>query len=134
MNEQQEASAGKKQNHGEDRAQWFEELRFAKKQQWAVAAAAVTLLAAIFALQHSVGDPTPAEKTVLAVVITLVAALGCSFLVMLQKHIRETRLLLNRSDSDAALRGVGIIGALIGVVIVSALGVLYVVALRSAMQ
>jgi len=137
MTEQQDTCAKKPTCcDDKDRSQLFEELRFAKKQQWAVATAAVTLLGAIFALQHSVagdsgaGPIRPPEKIALAVAITLVAAFGCSFLAILQKYMRDTRLRLDPSDKDAALRGVSIVGALIGVIILSAFSVLYVVAVR----
>jgi hypothetical protein len=116
-----------------DRAQLFEELRFAKKQQWTIAAAAVTLLAAIFALQHSLPEAAPlkpCEKIALAVVITLIATFCCNFLIMLQKYMRDTRLRLEPKDRDAAIRGVSVAGVLVGVVVLSAFGVLYFVALR----
>src|ERR1700675_1629415 len=92
-----------------DRPQWFEELRFAKKQQWAIATASVTLLAAIFALTRSAhgGDPGPIEKIALAVVITLVATFGCTFLVTLHRYMRDTRLCIDPTDKDALLRGTG---------------------------
>jgi hypothetical protein len=113
------------------RSQLFEELRFAKKQQWAVAAAAVTFLGAIFAVQHSANpDLGPKEKIAFTVVIVLVATFGCTFLLMLQTHMRTTRLRLNASDKDAAIRGVSIVGVLIGVVVLSSAGVLYFLAFR----
>ena len=112
-----------------DRPQWFEELRFAKKQQWAIATAVVTLLAAIVALAHG-NDPGPKEKVVLAVVVTLVAAFGCTFLVMLQRYMRDTRLRIDPTDKDALLRGTSIVGALVGVVILGAIAVLYITTLR----
>jgi hypothetical protein len=131
MTEQQDACAKKQTNDDEDRAQRFEELRFAKKQQWAVATAVVTLLGAIFALQHAAdAGPSPREKVALAVIITLIATLGCSFLVMLQNYMRDTRRLLDPRDQDAWLRGTSILGVLIGVIILSAFSVLYVAALR----
>ncbi len=115
-----------------DRQQLFEELRFAKKQQWAIATAAVTILAAIFAaLQRSLEPPlTPREKIAIAVVIALIATFGTMFLFMLQKYMRTTRLRLDRQDTDAAVRGVSIVGVLVGIVILSAAFVLYFVALR----
>lgn len=115
-----------------DRPQLLEELRFAKKQQWAVATAVVTLLAAAFALQHS-GAPdglSTKEKVIFAVVITFTATFGCVLLSMLQGHIRNTRRRVDADDKDAAFRGVSIVGVLIGVVILSALGVLYFVTIR----
>src|SRR5262249_25655771 len=74
------------------RHEWFEELRFAKKQQWYIATAAVTLLAAILALQHA-GAPEGLqirEKVAFGVAITLVATFACSFLLSLKKiHTRD---------------------------------------------
>jgi len=117
-----------------DRPQLFEELRFAKKQQWAVATAAVTLLAAMFALQHSAAPPPDGlgnkEKVAFGIVVTLVATFGCIFLIMLQRYIRETRLRLNASDRDALIRGLSIAGVLIAVIVLSAASVLYAVAFR----
>jgi hypothetical protein len=127
MVEEQETKA----TDDRDRPQWFEELRFAKKQQWAITTAAVTLLAAVYALQRSV-DPGigSKEKVVVVVAVVLIATFGCIFLFTLQKYIRDTRLRLDRTDKDALLRGVSIVGVLSGVVILSAGCVLYFVALR----
>ncbi len=111
------------------RGHLFEELRFAKKQQWAVAAAVVTLLGAVYGLAHS-AVPNDKEKVLLTVVITLIANTGCSILVSLQRYIHTTRLELEPRDRDALIRGAGIAAALIGVIILSAIGVLYVSALR----
>jgi hypothetical protein len=111
------------------RGQLLEELRFAKKQQWAIAAAAVTLLGAVYAVAHRAG-PSEKEKVALAVVVTLIATLGCSFLANLQRHMRESRLELDPDDREPLLRGGMIVGALCGVIILSAFTVLYVLALR----
>jgi hypothetical protein len=115
-----------------DRPQLFEELRFAKKQQWAVATAVVTLLAAMFGLQHTAAPDGLhlKEKIAFAVVITLIATFGCVFLFMLQGYIRKTRLRLDANDKGAISRGVSIVGALVGVVVLSAFSVLYFVAFR----
>lgn len=67
------------------RVHLFDELRFLKRQQWAVATAVITLLGALFALQHSL----QATWVAFAVVVTLIATLGSSFLEMLQKSIRD---------------------------------------------
>ena len=66
----------------------------------------------------------------LAVVVTLVAAFGCTFLVMLQRYMRDTRLRIDPTDKDALLRGTSIVGALVGVVILGAIAVLYITTLR----
>ena len=118
-----------------DRPLLFEELRFAKKQQWYIATAAVTLLAAIFALQHAAGNAaTPSldykEKIALGVAITLVVTFGCTFLITLQNYIRATRLRLNPKDIEAATRGLSIVGVLVGIVILSGVAVLYFIAFR----
>ena len=114
----------KGQDRDQDRPQYFEELRFAKKQQWSVAAAAVTLLAAIFVLQDK-ANAGPKEKTVLAILVALIAVAACAFLWMLQNHLRETRLRLDKDDADALLRGVSVMGVLLAVVLLSAGCVLY---------
>jgi hypothetical protein len=45
-----------------DKKTFEEELRFAKTQQWRIATAAITLLAAIFAVVHATPNLKPAEK------------------------------------------------------------------------
>jgi hypothetical protein len=108
-----------------------EELRFAKKQQWAVATASVTLLAAIFALQHSLTDGLKCvERIAFSIAIVLIAIFGTWFLIKLQQHLRDTRLQLDPNDRNPATRGADILGVLIGVVILSSICVLYFVALR----
>jgi hypothetical protein len=47
----------------DDRAAQLEEIRFAKRQQWAIATAAVTLLAAVFGIARTTKLDT-AEKSV----------------------------------------------------------------------
>jgi hypothetical protein len=114
------------------RGELNEELRFAKKQQWAIATAAVTLLGAVYALaDRAIPGPDEKEKIALAVVITLITTLSCSFLASLQRHMRDKRLELDPTDKDPFLRGGVIMGALCGVIILSALTVLYVLTLRS---
>jgi uncharacterized membrane protein YozB (DUF420 family) len=105
-----------------DRAAQFEELRFAKKQQWAVATAAVTLLAAIYAISKGLKD---AEKAVLTVFVTLIATFGIYFLCQLQVHLERTRLYLDPNDRNPWFRGVDILLVLAGVIAISALVVFY---------
>jgi hypothetical protein len=118
-----------------DRPQLFEELRFAKTQQWYIATAAVTLLGAIFALRHAVSNTATSpldckEKVGFAVAITLVVTFACTFLIMLQKYMRDTRLRLDPKDIDAAVRGVSILGVLVGIIIMSGAAVLYFIVFR----
>jgi len=63
----------------EDRAALFEELRFLKRQQWAIATSAVTLLGAVFAISRSV-ELTMIEKGMATVFLILIAGFGVTFL------------------------------------------------------
>jgi hypothetical protein len=112
-----------------DRPQYFEELRFAKKQQWSVATAAISLIAAIYAVEHG-ETPSPNEKILTAILITLIAVFGCFFLVNLQQHMRATRLTLNEEDKDPLLRGVSVLAVLMGAIISSAAFVIYFLIVR----
>lgn len=103
----------------------LEELRFAKTQQWRIAAAAITLLAAIFAVAHSLHPLSTVEKVVTTVLVTLVGVFGSIFLFSLQKHLRRTRLRINEKDSEAWLRGAEVLAALVAAVIISAIVVVY---------
>ncbi|HUL88144.1 MAG TPA: hypothetical protein VLU23_08175 [Pseudolabrys sp.] len=107
----------------------MEELRFAKKQQWTIATAAMTLLAAIYAVGHGEGL-TGAEKIIAAALITLVASVSAQFLISLQKHIRQTRIDYDKSDPNPTFRGIGFVCGLIGTIIISAVVVLYFLTLR----
>jgi hypothetical protein len=102
-----------------DPIQCYEELRFAKNQQWAGATAAISLLAAAYAAEKDVAL-TLAEKISTTVLIVLVAGAGAWFLVKLQLYIHTTRLRLNPADSTAARRGVDVLGVLIGAIVLSA--------------
>ena len=108
-----------------DRASQLEELRFAKRQQWYIATAAVTLLSAIFWIEHSI-RLVRWEKIVVTVFIGLIAGFGICFLVKLQNHLKEVRLTLGYpNDLNPWWRGVDVLSVLIGVVALAALVVLY---------
>ena len=111
-------------DHANDRASQFEELRFAKGQQWYIATAAVTLLSAIFRIERSIRLNRP-EKIVATVFIGLITGFGICFLVKLQNHLKAVRLAINPNDAGAWWRGVDISFVLIGVVCLAALVVLY---------
>ena len=87
-----------------DRASQFDELRFAKGQQWYIATAAVTLLSAIFWIERSIKLKYP-EKVIATVFIGLIAGFGICFLVKLQKHLKAVRLELNPNDPNPWWRG-----------------------------
>jgi len=108
-----------------DRASQFEELRFAKGQQWYVATAAVTLLSAIFWIERSIRLNRP-EKIIATVFIGTIAGFGICFLVKLQNHLKEVRLTLGYpNDLSPWWRGVDVLSVLIGVVTLAAFVVLY---------
>ena len=108
-----------------DRASQFEELRFAKGQQWYMATAAVTLLSAIFWIAQSL-RLVRWEKIFATVFIGLIAGFGICFLVKLQNHLKEVRLTLGYpNDLNPWWRGVDVFSALTGVVALAALVVLY---------
>jgi hypothetical protein len=109
---------------GKDRAARFEELRFAKKQQWYIATSAVTLLAAIFGIAHII-KPTLYEKIAATVLVALIMGFACWFLCKLQGHLKKTRTLLDPMDPKPWFRGADILGVLVGTVIVSGLVVFY---------
>jgi len=108
-----------------DRASQWEELRFAKGQQWYIATAAVTLLSAIFWIERSI-RLVRWEKIFATVFIGLIAGFGICFLVKLQNHLKEVRLTLGYpNDLNPWWRGVDVFPVLIGVVSLAALVVLY---------
>ena len=108
-----------------ERASQLEELRFAKRQQWYIATAAVTLLSAIFWIEQSI-RLVRWEKIVATVFIGLIAGFGICFLVKLQNHLKEVRLTLGYpKDLNPWWRGVDVLSVLIGIVFFAALVVVY---------
>jgi hypothetical protein len=102
----------------------LEELRFAKSQQWRVATAAVTLLGAIFAVAHTLHPLVIFERVIGTVLVTLIAVAASVFLISLQKHLRNTRRLI-QDDPEAWSRGSEVVFTLVGVVLASAIIVGY---------
>jgi len=114
------------QEQPNDRPQYFEELRFAKKQQWTVATAVITLLAAIYAVVHDLDPaPNPTERIGVAILIALIAGVGSWYLISLQNHLKKTRLKLDPEDQDPWLRGVSVLAGLVGTIILGAVFVFY---------
>ena len=109
-----------------DRAAQFEELRFAKGQQWYIATAAVTLLSAIFWIERSIRLNRP-EKIIATVFMFIgtIAGFGICFLVKLQNHLKAVRLALDPNDPNPWWRGVDVLSVLIGVVSLAAFVVIY---------
>ena len=83
-----------------DRAAWHEEVRFLKRQQWAVATAGVVLLSGLLAAirDHHL---TTLDKLFVVVVIGLGVWCGWFFLDDLQSGLGRVRRDLNPSDYGA---------------------------------
>jgi len=87
-----------------DRAARHEEVRFLKKQQWAVAAAGVLLLGALLAALRNM-HLTALDRFLAVVLITLGVYAGWLFLDDLQYAVVDVRRWLDPADRDAATRG-----------------------------
>jgi hypothetical protein len=85
-------------------AGYMEELRFAKRQQWAVAGYAIALIAGAFQLMKP--PLTTCEKSWVTLAIVGVAA-GGIWLVLcdLQSHLASTRTTLDANDPSPLRRG-----------------------------
>jgi hypothetical protein len=108
------------------KAAFWEELRFTKRQQWAVTIAAVGLIAGAFHMAHTVKHPlAPWEKYVATAFVLGVAGGGCWLLYKLQGHLRRTRRLIDWRDKTAWLRSADIAIGLAIVLIISVIAVCY---------
>jgi hypothetical protein len=103
----------------------LEELRFAKRQQWAVTIAGITLIAGAF---HIAGVKQPLgfwEKVGATGFIWFVVIGGCWLLYKLQCHLRSTRLVINWRDKTAWQRGADVVIAMMIALTLSAIAVCY---------
>jgi hypothetical protein len=87
-----------------DRAAQHEEVRFLKKQQWAVAAAGVVLLGGLLAAVRN-EHLTPLDRFLAVMFIAVGIWAGWFFLENLQDGLAQVRRSLDPSDHDAATRG-----------------------------
>jgi len=104
------------------KAAYLEELRFAKRQQWAVTIAVVTLIAGAYSIVQSLG---PWEKHVAIRLIWIVVAGSWYLLCSLQCHLRNTRLAIDPNDPNPLLRGADVVIGMVGATIISAGAVCY---------
>jgi hypothetical protein len=107
------------------------ELRFAKQQQWSIAAAAMALLGAIFGVAHVMAPLGWWEKALASLFALAVGIVACLHLVSLQNHLARTRRVIDEKDEDAWWRGGTILWSLVTVVAISTLAVAYYVIWRS---
>ena len=87
-----------------DRAERYEEVRFLKKQQWAVAAAGVGLIGGLLAILKDV-HVTPLDKFLILALITAGVAFGWYFLEDLQEGLARVRQALDPNDWEVSTRG-----------------------------
>jgi len=108
------------------RAGHMEELRFWKRQQWAVAGYAIALIAGGFHIAQSLMPPLrPWEKGTASVLIVVIGA-GAGWLIWdLQESLKETRLILDREDKDPFWRGIRVVYGLWAALLISAVAVVY---------
>jgi len=104
----------------------FDELRFAKRQQWAVTAAAIALIAGIYHIADNADPPmAPWEQHLAAFCVLVVAAGGIGMLYKLQGHLCRTRLDIDKKDPDPWWRGLDVVIALMIAIAISAIAVCY---------
>jgi hypothetical protein len=87
-----------------DRVAQHEELRFYKKQRWAVTTAAVVLLGAFLTTVSKV-HVTALDKFFAVILISLAVCAGWFVLDNFQEGIVKVRCALDPADRDAAIRG-----------------------------
>jgi hypothetical protein len=121
---------GAKMTPPENEKTRLDELRFAKKQQWSIATATMTLLGAIFGVAHAMAPLGPWEKAVGSILTILVMFFGNLHLWSLQNHLADTRRLIDAKDEDAWWRGASILYSLMGALIIAGLVVVYYVTWR----
>jgi hypothetical protein len=109
------------------KAAYLEELRFAKRQQWAVAIAAITLIAGAFHIAHNIKEPLLIcwETLGITLLVCGVAGGGCWLLWKLQHHLRRIRLHIDPLDKTPFLRGSEVAFGLGFALIISAVAVSY---------
>jgi|SRR6516165_866595 hypothetical protein len=102
----------------------LEELRFAKRQQWAVAIATITFIAGAFHMAHSVKPLLEPWEKLTATILVSIVAIGASVLISkLQCHLYRTRK--NIDPNDKSLRGLDVAIGLVLVLVISAIAVCY---------
>jgi len=107
-----------------DRAAFHEEVRFYKKQQWAVATAGVVLLGAFLATVRDV-HLTALDKFLAVILIVAGVCAGGYFLDSLQEGLANVRRRLDPSDRDATTRGRDIVNLHKAILVFSVLVVVW---------
>jgi hypothetical protein len=103
----------------------MEELRFGKRQQWAVAAYTIGLIAGAFHLADGAKPLACWEKAVVSNIVLLVAAGGIWLMFDLQKHLASTRTTIDPDDKRPWWRGMPIAFGLAIAQFMSAIAVIW---------
>jgi hypothetical protein len=109
-----------------DRAARHEEVRFLKRQQWAVATAAVVLLSGLLTAIRNY-HLTALDKFIVMVVVGLGVWYGWFFLDDLQCGLARVRRALDPADREAATRGANIVNLHKAILVGSAAFVVWMV-------
>jgi len=109
-----------------DRAAWREEVRFLKKQQWAVATAGVVLLSGLLAAIRDY-HLTALDKFIVVAVIGLGVWCGWFYLDDLQCGLAVVRRALYPSDYRASTRGQEIVNLHKAILVGSAAFVVWII-------
>jgi hypothetical protein len=108
------------------KAALWEELRFAKRQQWTIAAAVVALTGGVYTIAHTIEQSLASwEKAVAAILIVVAVVAGIYWLLDLQRHLYRTRLIIDRWDPDPWWRGGELVSGMAWAMILSAVVVCY---------
>ena len=109
-----------------DRAAWYDEARFLKKQQWAIATAGVLLLAALLAAVRNI-HLTALDRFLAVVLVAIGVYVVWLFLDELQYGLAKFRRLLDPTNRDATVSGREILHLLKFMLVASALVVVWAV-------
>jgi uncharacterized membrane protein len=112
-----------------DRAAFHEEVRFLKRQQWAVSTAGVLLFGALLAAIRDM-RMTALDRLLVVVLIAIGVYGGWFFLDDLQDGLAKVRRSLDPNDYDAATRGVGVVRLFKSILVVSAVVVVWAVVFK----
>lgn len=69
----------------------FDEMKFAKRQQWTVANYMLLLVGAVLEVGAALKSLTAFEKHALSVLVVFIVGAGWYFLIDLQRHLKEIR-------------------------------------------
>jgi hypothetical protein len=108
------------------KAGYMEELRFGKRQQWAVATAAIALMAGAFHLADGMKPLLNGyEKSAVTLLVIALMVGGIWLIFDLQRHLAKTRRIIDRDDVSPYWRGIAIARALAIAQGIAAVAVIY---------